>query len=67
MKSMGKNLFDILTTWTINLTVVIGMSQVDWELILRNAVLLATLLYTFIKIISALKQIRRKKEIKEED
>lgn len=67
MKLMGKNLLDILATWSINLMILLGLSQVDGEQLLRIAVLIATLFFTIMKSVLTMKQWRKKKEIKEEE
>lgn len=66
-KDMTHHFTDILRLAFINLAALIGVQLFDLEIVLKNIVLLATLIYTIIKIVQALRSWKKKKEIKEED
>jgi len=53
---LNKNLSDVAIMWIINLTTLTGLTWFDVEVVLKVIVLLATLVYTGLKIFKMLSE-----------
>lgn len=63
MKTMKQHFSDIVTTWLINAIAITGVKLLEIETTMKILVLLATLVYTIIKIYNALKRRKNKEEV----
>jgi len=62
---LNKNLSDVAIMWIINLTTLTGLTWFDVEVVLKVIVLLATLVYTGLKIFKMLSE--KKVQKKDQD
>ncbi len=63
MKSIIKEIESAVILLFVNTGIVAAVKTIPLEMILTNLVLFATLVYTVIKIITAIKQLREKKSL----